>query len=81
MTERVQLSPEEAIRRVEHWQRAHFVQPLKCSGRAYTCSEALRGEVQDGQPVLVCPSCGYVQRWIPDYVLAVNLEAIQPSSQ
>ncbi len=72
--EQPSLDPEEALRRIEGWQSSGIVHPLTCGGLNDTCRVDLKGELRDGKVVLVCPSCGHVQVWVPEYVLSNGID-------
>jgi hypothetical protein len=57
----------EIIASVEKWQANGRVHPLTCARDK--CGADLRPEEQEGKVVLVCPTCDYVQRWIPGVCL------------
>ena len=56
----------EIIANVQRWQATPYVHPLTCGGEH--CRGDLEAVEQEGKVVLRCPSCGYVQRWIPEVV-------------
>jgi hypothetical protein len=66
------MAIEELVHRVRLWQCNPLVHPLTCA--ADSCHDLLRPEIRrdDGGGdivVLICPTCGFIQSWIPSVVL------------
>lgn len=54
------MTNEELIKAVEKHQSNPFVHPLTCG--VSSSHELLIAEEKDGEVVLVCPTCGHVQK-------------------
>lgn len=65
------MDNEDLIKNIALYQRCGFVHPLTC-GRE-DCRADLIGVEEEGNVVLYCPHCGYVQRWIPDGVRGIHI--------
>lgn len=62
----------EIIAKVAAWQAAGFVHELTCGTDSRHAS--LVAKEVEGKVVLVCPTCPYVQHWIPEACLSGALE-------
>lgn len=78
------LSGEQRLRQVERavweWQLCGSMHPLTCGTKqkhehmdlaevlTNPTHDILRPDIRDGAVVLVCPTCDYVQEWIPEIV-------------
>jgi hypothetical protein len=61
----------EILQAIDFFQDEYYGHPLTCDNDSQN-HELLRGKKgDDGVVRLVCPSCDYVQTYIPDYVMAV----------
>lgn len=63
------MTVEEQIAAINFWQDETYFHPLTCGVKS--SHEDLRGKERDGNVVLVCPTCGHEQKWIPGYVFDV----------
>lgn len=70
------MTNEEIIAKIKEHQECGFVHPLTCGNDSR--HEVLVGVVVDGKVVLKCPSCDYVQKWVPGHALDVDLKAMDP---
>ena len=61
------LTNQEIIQRVNAWQSNPRIHPLTCKNNSNHA--LLEPKEEDGKVVLECPTCGYVQNWIPDVIL------------
>lgn len=61
------LKPGEMLNAIDFFQDEFYGHPLTCGNDSQN-HEILRGQVHNGVVRLVCPSCDYVQEWIPEYV-------------
>lgn len=58
------------IAAIDYWQDRAYVHPLTCGVKSSHAE--LRGKCdKDGEVVLVCPTCGHVQQWIPEHVYSL----------
>lgn len=56
------------IRKIKEWQTSGKFHPLTCGNNSnHGILEVVQQD--DGEIMLICPDCDYVQRWIPDCVL------------
>lgn len=62
----------EIIAKVSAWQAAGFVHELTCGTDSRHAS--LVAKEIEGKVVLVCPTCDYMQQWIPEVCLSGALE-------
>lgn len=64
----------EKIAKILSWQSCGFVHPLTCNGGVLPREHQkdhtvdLMPEEREGEVVLVCPSCGRIQDWVPEVV-------------
>ena len=66
---------EELVRRVSEWQSNKFVHPLTCG--VDSRYDVLRAEERGGKVVLVCPTCGWVQEYMPIVISGVTDERLK----
>jgi hypothetical protein len=72
------LPPSDAtlIDAIQAWQSRPDIEPLRCPARQ-PHRPFIACQLSSGV-ALVCPDCGYIQRWIPDYVLRWAEERPKP---
>jgi len=65
----------EILEHIATWQGLGCVHPLTC--RVDGCGQNLVGREVNGEVVLVCPDCGYVQKYIPPVVLSSYTQTLR----
>ena len=64
------FTADEIIQAIDFFQDEFYGHPLTCGNDS--THALLRGKKEDeGVVYLACPTCDYIQTYIPDYVLAV----------
>ena len=58
-----ELTNEEKMMAVAYWQEAGIVHPLTCGNQSM--HEELIAHEHKGEVILLCPTCGYRQTFIP----------------
>jgi len=61
------MSNEEIIEAVKRHQSRPYFHPLTCAVSSH--HEILEAIERDKRVVLRCPTCGWIQEWIPEFVL------------
>lgn len=60
------------LERIRKWQEEPVFHELTCGNDSG--HELLKGEVRENKIVLVCPSCEYVQEYIPEMFFADSFD-------
>ncbi len=63
--------PEDVMAAVRAWQADSRVHPLTC-GVDSQGHALLEPEIRDGSVILRCPTCGFVQTYLPDVVITAH---------
>lgn len=58
------------IYRILKWQSCGFVHPLTCGKNS---EHILKPKEKDGDVILICPDCDYVQNHVPDVVYETDI--------
>lgn len=66
------MTNEEIINKVKAWQTSEYLHPLTCTNHHILEPIEVLGKV-----ILSCPSCNYIQEWIPEIVLTNFIERIK----
>lgn len=60
------MSNKEILEAIDFYQDEFYGHPLTCGNDSNHA--ILRGEIHEGVVYLACPTCDYVQSYIPEYV-------------
>ena len=61
---------EKLLSSIKKYQNCIYVHPLTCGTDSN--HSLLEGRILNGNVVLVCPDCDYIQEWVPDIVNYVD---------
>lgn len=71
------MTPSEKIKKVKEWQACDYTHELTCANdSSHKLLEALPNPETELGVYLRCPTCGYVQIYIPDIVLESDVSKI-----